>query len=130
VRPTGTEIHQAGLPSLPFGDGRFDTVVCTYVLCSVDDRAAALAEIARVLTPSGTLLFLEHVRARAGTVLGRVQDLPRGPASPRRCRLSPQPPHRRAAGGLAVEIETLVCGSQPSALPTVRPTIMGAARRV
>src|SRR5450432_2598946 len=47
--PAGTDIRRAGLPALPFADDRFDTVVCTYVLCSVDDQAAAVAEIDRVL---------------------------------------------------------------------------------
>src|SRR5215472_7035779 len=37
-------------------------VVVTFVLCSVADQNAALAEITRVLRPGGQLLFLEHVR--------------------------------------------------------------------
>jgi ubiquinone/menaquinone biosynthesis C-methylase UbiE len=127
--PAGTEILRAGLPSLPFADGRFDTVVCTYVLCSVDDPAAALAEIARVLAPDGSLLFLEHVRAREGTVLGRVQD---ALAAPHRLAAAGCRPNRRTEDVLAaspLRVDWLVHGAQPSALPTVRPTIMGAARR-
>lgn len=46
--------------SMPFGSGRFDTVVTTFTLCSVADQAAVLAEIRRVLKPGGTALFLEH----------------------------------------------------------------------
>lgn len=45
---------------LPFESGRFDTVVCTFTLCSVRDPAGALAEFRRVLKPSGVLLFCEH----------------------------------------------------------------------
>jgi SAM-dependent methyltransferase len=45
---------------LPFEDGAFDTVVCTFTLCSVQDPAAALAETRRVLRPGGRLLFCEH----------------------------------------------------------------------
>ena len=37
-------------------------MVC-FVLCTVPDQDAALAEIRRVLRPGGTLCFLEHVRA-------------------------------------------------------------------
>ena len=51
---------------LPFLDAQFDTVVCTFVLCSLQDPAAAIAEFERVLKPGGQLLFLEHVRAPGG----------------------------------------------------------------
>ncbi len=51
---------------LPFDAGRFDTVVCTFVLCTVPEPARAAREIARVLRPGGRLLFLEHVVARGG----------------------------------------------------------------
>jgi ubiquinone/menaquinone biosynthesis C-methylase UbiE len=49
--------------ALPFRDGAFDTVSCGFVLCSVEDPAATLAEVTRVLAPGGTLRALEHVRA-------------------------------------------------------------------
>ena len=45
---------------LPFGDARFDCVVCTYTLCTVSDVAATLAEARRVLKPGGRFLFCEH----------------------------------------------------------------------
>jgi SAM-dependent methyltransferase len=45
---------------LPFADGSFDTIVCTFTLCSVHTPAAALAQARRVLKPGGTLLFSEH----------------------------------------------------------------------
>ena len=117
------------MPALPLADGRFDTVVCTYVLCSVEDQAAALAEIARMLAPGGALLFLEHVRAADGSALGRVQDLI---VAPHRWAAAGCRPNRRTEDALAtsrLRLEWLVHGNQPSALPTVRATIMGAARR-
>jgi ubiquinone/menaquinone biosynthesis C-methylase UbiE len=46
--------------ALPFESASFDTVVCTYTLCSVQDPAAALAESRRVLKPGGRLMFCEH----------------------------------------------------------------------
>jgi SAM-dependent methyltransferase len=46
--------------ALPFDAGGFDTVVCTFTLCSVADPARTLAEARRVLRPGGTLLFHEH----------------------------------------------------------------------
>lgn len=39
-----------------------DTVISMLTLCSVDDPARAVAEIARVLRPGGELLLFEHVR--------------------------------------------------------------------
>jgi ubiquinone/menaquinone biosynthesis C-methylase UbiE len=57
------EVVEAPAERLPFPDDRFDTVVCTLVLCTVPDPPAALAEVARVLRSEGRLLFLEHVRS-------------------------------------------------------------------
>jgi ubiquinone/menaquinone biosynthesis C-methylase UbiE len=58
---------------LPFEDDRFDTVVSTLVLCTVDEPQRAIDEITRVLRPGGKLLFLEHVRADSPR-LARWQD--------------------------------------------------------
>ena len=46
--------------ALPFEDRSFDTVVCTFTLCSVHTPPAALAEARRVLKPGGAFLFCEH----------------------------------------------------------------------
>ncbi len=46
--------------AMPFDDAQFDTVVTTFTLCSVQEQAAVLSEIRRVLKPGGTALFLEH----------------------------------------------------------------------
>jgi SAM-dependent methyltransferase len=59
--------------SIPFPDNSFDSVHIGLVLCSVDDVAATLREIRRVLKPSGRLVVLEHVRGDGA--VGRFQDL-------------------------------------------------------
>lgn len=59
--------------SIPFPDNSFDSVHIGLVLCSVDDVAATLREIRRVLAPGGRLIVLEHVRGEGMT--GRFQDL-------------------------------------------------------
>ncbi len=43
----------------------FDVVVACLVLCSVGEQDRALGEIARVLRPGGSLVFLEHVRSQS-----------------------------------------------------------------
>jgi SAM-dependent methyltransferase len=59
--------------SIPFPDNSFDSVHIGLVLCSVDDVAATLSEIRRVLKPGGRLVVLEHVRGEGA--MGRFQDL-------------------------------------------------------
>ena len=44
---------------LPFADGSFDAVTIAFGLRNLEDRAAGLREIARVLAPGGTLYVLE-----------------------------------------------------------------------
>ncbi len=50
--------------ALPFADASFDTVIATFVFCSVPDPVQGLREAARVLVPGGQLLLLEHVLSR------------------------------------------------------------------
>ena len=56
-------VVRAPAEDLPLEDARFDFVVSTLVLCTVDDPARALGEIHRLLKPGGQLVFLEHVRS-------------------------------------------------------------------
>jgi ubiquinone/menaquinone biosynthesis C-methylase UbiE/predicted ester cyclase len=49
--------------ALDFADESFDTVVCTYGLCTIPDDASAVREAKRVLRPGGRILLAEHVRS-------------------------------------------------------------------
>ena len=57
------ELREGDAQELPFPDEAFDTVVCTYALCSVPDEVQAIAEMRRVLKPGGRLILLDHVRS-------------------------------------------------------------------
>lgn len=61
--PFPVRIERGFAEKLPFADASFDTVVSTFVLCSVRDPDKALGEMNRVLRPGGKLLLLEHVRS-------------------------------------------------------------------
>ena len=71
----GIAVELVGLSAerLPLPDDSFDTVVCTYTLCSIPDPAAALHEVRRVLKPGGQFLFCEHGRSPDPAV-ARWQD--------------------------------------------------------
>jgi ubiquinone/menaquinone biosynthesis C-methylase UbiE len=58
---------------LPFRDGTFDTVVTTFVFCSVPDPVKGLREARRVLKRGGRILIIEHVISRHPT-LRRVMN--------------------------------------------------------
>ncbi|MBX7448808.1 class I SAM-dependent methyltransferase [Mycolicibacterium sp. 3033] len=77
-----------GLP-----DASVDTVVSTLVLCTVAEPERALREIARVLTPGGRLLFIEHVRARSRWLAA--------------CQRLLRRPWRAFAGGCVCDRDTL-----------------------
>jgi SAM-dependent methyltransferase len=53
ARERGLRAEVADVQNLPFPDGSFDVVVANWVLYHVHDRALAIAELARVLTPAG-----------------------------------------------------------------------------
>ncbi len=56
-------VMDAVAEALPFAPESFDAIVCCLVLCSVEDVARTLAELRRVLRPTGQLWAAEHVRS-------------------------------------------------------------------
>jgi ubiquinone/menaquinone biosynthesis C-methylase UbiE len=61
-RPEGLEVEilPGVAEDLPFEASSFDSVVCTFTLCSVHAPERALAEAMRVLKPGGRLFYCEH----------------------------------------------------------------------
>ncbi len=109
IRAAGLQVELVGLSAekLPLDDQSFDSVVCTYTLCSIPDPAGALAEIRRMLRPGGKLLFSEHGRAPDESVRRwqrRLQPIwgPLGGG----CNLSLNVPALLEAAGFRTRIES------------------------
>jgi ubiquinone/menaquinone biosynthesis C-methylase UbiE len=61
AKTKGISLVQMDAQQLAFKDNVFDTVLATFVFCSVPDPVQGLEEIKRVLKPDGQLLLIEHV---------------------------------------------------------------------
>jgi len=117
---------EASAERLPFEAGEFDTVVCTLVLCSVDDQARALAEIRRVLKPGGRFLFIEHIRSD-DPKLARWQDRLERPWKLMVGGCHPNRPTLERIEAAGFQVDELQRGELPKSPPIVRPTIAGRA---
>ncbi len=62
------QLYKMDVQQLSFDSNSFDTIVSTFVFCTVPDPIAGLKEVYRVLKPSGTAIFLEHMRSHYGLV--------------------------------------------------------------
>jgi SAM-dependent methyltransferase len=125
--PPGAEIVDASAERLPFPDDSVDTVVATLVLCTVEDPRAALREIARVLRPGGTLLFLEHVRAGSPR-LARWQRRLREPWRRFACGCRCDRATVETIRGCGFELDELADAAWRTMPPIVRPLAIGRAR--
>lgn len=72
-------LHTTGGEAIDLPGSSVDAVVASWVLCTVADPAAVLAEAHRVLKPGGRLVFIEHVRAPEGSLVRGVQRLVKRP---------------------------------------------------
>jgi SAM-dependent methyltransferase len=121
-------IVDAPAEELPFADASVDTVVSTFVLCTVDAPDLALREITRVLRPDGQLLFLEHVRSES-PMLARWQDRLAGPwrRFAQGCRCNRATAELITRCGLV--LDEVHEGSWRAMPPIVRPLVVGRARK-
>ena len=118
------EVVAGTAEDVPYPDESFDAVVSTFMLCSVADPPAVLAEAHRVLRHDGKLVLLEHVRGEGRTA--RWQE-----------RLTPL--HRRIAGNCHLNRDTQktvaaagfdATGVQSTRLPGSHPLVRSGIQGV
>jgi ubiquinone/menaquinone biosynthesis C-methylase UbiE len=88
--------------ALPLADATFDTVICTYAMCSVPDERATLNEMWRVLKPGGRLILVDHIRSSVPPLywLQRLMELA---PSRNRDELTRRPREHVEAAGFTIE---------------------------
>jgi ubiquinone/menaquinone biosynthesis C-methylase UbiE len=121
-------LEARAVDNLGFPDHSFDTIVATLVLCSVDSPINALREIRRLLKPTGTFLFIEHVLARTRPRLLCWQRLVQPVWIPLcgNCHLTRDTERDIINSGFQIEqIERRFSSGGPA---VVSPTILGVAR--
>ncbi len=111
---------------LPAEDDSVDAVVVTLVLCTVDDLAATLSEIARVLKPGGRLLFIEHVRSDEPRI-ARKQDRYERPWRFIAHGCHPNRDTVAAIEASPLAVTELERGEMPKSPGIVRPLVQGVA---
>jgi ubiquinone/menaquinone biosynthesis C-methylase UbiE len=67
---THVELELMDVQSLPFADNSFDTVIGSFVFCSVPSAVKGLKELYRVCKPGGQVLLLEHVLSSKPVIAG------------------------------------------------------------
>ena len=126
-RRSKATVVRAGAEKLPFADGAFDSIVSTFVLCTVPDVRRAIAELRRVLAPDGQLLLIEHVRGEPGSRLARWQDRLHDPwhAFACGCHANRDTPALLREGGF--ELADVSGATWRGMPPVVRPIVYGTA---
>jgi len=113
--------------ALPFPDASFDWVVSTLTLCRLKRPEDILAEMRRLLKPSGAYLFLEHGRSpdpAMGRWQGRLRSIWQEVGG---CDLDREIDKMVAAAGFRIERLDRYLLGQPKFLSTM---YRGVARRV
>ncbi len=59
------KLYQMEAENLRFPSESFDTVVSSFVFCTIPNPVKAMAEIRRVLKPGGKAIFLEHTKSNS-----------------------------------------------------------------
>ena len=130
--PVPVRVLDGVADALPLADGAADAAACAGLLCSVDDPAAALRELHRVVRPGGELRFYEHVaspRPRAAALQRALDASGAWARAMGGCHTARPTAAAIGAAGFAItRIERF--SFRPTLLDTpVAPKILGRARR-
>ena len=76
ARKQGVQVRleQMDVQKLEFADTTFDTVVASFIFCSVPDPVGGFIEVERVCKPGGKVVLLEHVMS-VNRILGWLMNL-------------------------------------------------------
>jgi SAM-dependent methyltransferase len=123
---SSVDVNESSVDAAWFPDSSFDTVVATLVFCRLPDPGSAAAAIARWLTPSGRLLFLEHVRGVGVRALVQRAVTPLWALPFAGCRLDRDTiVTLRGAGFAVTDCERFAL---PAAGPLFKTCVQGVAR--
>ncbi|WP_460934482.1 class I SAM-dependent methyltransferase [Phycicoccus ginsengisoli] len=117
--------------ALPLPDASMDAAVLCLVLCSVADLHGAVAEVARVLRPGGTVRFLEHTVAEGAGQrrLQRLVDATVWPLLVGGCHTSRDQVAELEAAGFEVTAIRRFRFPDPGPTTPATPHVLGEARR-
>ena len=58
------KLYEMDVQDLKCKDNTYDTVISTFVFCTVPEPISGLKEVYRVLKPEGKVIFLEHMKSK------------------------------------------------------------------
>lgn len=116
---------------LPLPDAAVDAAVLCLVLCSIEDRPGALAELRRVVRPGGTLAFLEHTIADTPVLraVQRIADATLWPRLAGGCHTATDPHSLITAAGYTITSERRLRFPERRFTQPSTPHVIGTARR-
>lgn len=74
IKKVDVQLREMDIQELQFKDQSFDTVIGTFVFCSVPHHIKGLMEVKRVCKKGGRVILLEHVRP-SNRFLGKIFDI-------------------------------------------------------